>query len=85
HILPNAGPLLLSYLATIFAWALVNITALEFLGVVGSPADALWGRLLRDGRLYLVEAPWVALAPTLALILVVSVAAFLSESKNARP
>lgn len=67
HILPNVlGPVIV--LATsLFGWALLAESALSFLGVGVPPPAPSWGGMLADSRLYFDEAPWLALAPGLAL------------------
>ncbi len=67
HILPNVvGPIII--LATsLFGWALLSESALSFLGVGVPPPAPSWGGMLADSRLYFEEAPWLALAPGLAL------------------
>ncbi len=63
HILPNIGGQLLAFASVIYAWSLLNMAALDFLGVTGSPSWPTWGRMLAEGRAYLREAPWIALVP----------------------
>jgi peptide/nickel transport system permease protein len=67
HILPNVlGPVIV--LATsLFGWALLAESALSFLGVGVPPPAPSWGGMLSDSRLYFDEAPWLALAPGIAL------------------
>jgi ABC-type dipeptide/oligopeptide/nickel transport system permease subunit len=63
HILRNALGPLLSLATTHFAWAFMGITTLTFLGLAGDPSIPEWGVMMNAGRAYLVEAPWLALAP----------------------
>jgi peptide/nickel transport system permease protein len=63
HILPNVlSPVIVS--ATIgVAAAILNESALSFLGL-GFPSDVpTWGRLLFDGKDFLTRTPWVVLWP----------------------
>jgi peptide/nickel transport system permease protein len=71
HILPNvAGPALV--IATLqVGWAILNASALTFLGVGAPPGVPEWGAMLHEGRLYLREAPWVAVASGTMLTLTV--------------
>jgi peptide/nickel transport system permease protein len=74
HMFPNAMSQITAMATVIFAWALVNGAALDFLGVTGSPSAPSWGRMINEGRAYLGIAPWIAVAPGLMLTLsVVSV------------
>jgi peptide/nickel transport system permease protein len=67
HILPNIfGPLLV--LATLdVGWAILNASALSFLGLGIQPPLPEWGAMLNEGRGYLRNAPWVTAAPGLAI------------------
>ena len=67
HILPNVfGPILV--LATLdVGWAILNASALSFLGLGVQPPTAEWGSMLNEGRGFLRDAPWVTTAPGLAI------------------
>ena len=69
HVLPNISTELIAYATVAFAWSMLNMAALDFLGVSGSPSVPTWGRLLGEGRTYLRVAPWIALAPGVMLTL----------------
>jgi peptide/nickel transport system permease protein len=67
HILPNVvGPILV--LATLdVGWAILNASALSFLGLGVQPPSAEWGLMLNEGRGFLRDAPWATIAPGLAI------------------
>lgn len=67
HILPNIfGPVLV--LATLdMGWAILNASALSFLGLGVQPPIAEWGLMLNEGRGFLRDAPWATIAPGLAI------------------
>ncbi|MBN1660084.1 MAG: ABC transporter permease [Anaerolineae bacterium] len=67
HILPNVfSPILV--LATLdVGWAILNASALSFLGLGVQPPAPEWGLMLNEGRAYLRTAPWVITAPGLAI------------------
>ncbi len=71
HILPNIlGPIIV--LATLdVGWAMLNASALSFLGLGVQPPTPEWGAMLNEGRGYLRDAPWVTTAPGLAIALAV--------------
>ena len=71
HILPNIlGPLVV--LATLdVGWAMLNASALSFLGLGVQPPTPEWGAMLNEGRGYLRDAPWLTAAPGLAIALTV--------------
>jgi peptide/nickel transport system permease protein len=71
HLLPNAWPSLASLTTTHFAWALLGITTLTFLGLAGDPSLPEWGAMLNSGRQHLLDAPRLALLPGLAIALTV--------------
>jgi peptide/nickel transport system permease protein len=71
HILPNVfGPIVV--LATLdVGWAILTASALSFLGLGAQPPAAEWGAMLNEGRAYLRNAPWVTVAPGMAIALAV--------------
>lgn len=71
HILPNATPALVAFAATQLGWVLLNGAALNFLGLGVPPGTPEWGAMLAEGRAYLRDAPWTAIAPGVALTLTV--------------
>ena len=62
HILPNVAGTALVMATLQVGWAILNASALTFLGVGSPPGVPEWGAMLHEGRLYLREAPWVAVA-----------------------
>ena len=71
HILPNIfGPILV--MATLLLGAAVLAEAgLSFLGLGPSPPAPAWGLMISDGLSVMRRAPWVAVFPGLAIMLVV--------------
>jgi peptide/nickel transport system permease protein len=69
HILPNSmGPTIVQT-AVGFSNAILAEASLSFLGLgVQSPTPS-WGRMLNDAQQYLLEAPWYAIFPGIAIIL----------------
>ncbi|MFI6817414.1 ABC transporter permease [Nonomuraea sp. NPDC050328] len=67
-IWPNIAPVALATVFLNFAFALVSLSSLSFLGL-GVPAGSPdWGRTLADNRAQLVANPWAVIAPGLAII-----------------
>jgi ABC-type dipeptide/oligopeptide/nickel transport system permease subunit len=85
HIAPNALGAMLAFATVQLGWSLLNAAALSFLGLAGSPARPEWGTLLADGREHLVEAPWLSLAPGLALTLTVLAANLIGDGLREPP
>lgn len=71
HILPSLQPILGVYTIVIFSYCLFNSAALSVLGLGGAPGVPDWGVMLAEGRHSFRAAPWVALAPGLAITLVI--------------
>lgn len=69
HILPNLLPFIVANLFLNFAYALVSLAALSFLGLGVPPGAADWGRMLGDGRPYILGNPLTSLAPGLMIVM----------------
>ncbi len=68
HVLPNCLSPLIVQGTFIFALAVLGEAALSFLGVGAPPTVPSWGNILAEGRLYLQQAPWLVLAPGVAIM-----------------
>ncbi|HKX55127.1 MAG TPA: ABC transporter permease [Xanthomonadales bacterium] len=70
HVLPNVivQPVLLAT-TNFIAWILVG-SALGFLGLGVQPPAAEWGVMIGEGRIYLYQAPWMAIFPGFAIFYV---------------
>lgn len=71
HILPHAAPPILAAVTLGVGNAITLEAGLSFLGLGVQPPAASWGSLIASGRDTVVNAPWVGLAPGIALVLVV--------------
>jgi peptide/nickel transport system permease protein len=69
HILPVVLPIVFAVAFLNFAWGLVSLSSLSFLGIGGTPGTPDWGRMLADNRGNLSSNPWSALGPGIALLL----------------
>ncbi|MBS4214694.1 MULTISPECIES: ABC transporter permease [Neobacillus] len=71
HILPNIlGPVLV--MATLHMASAIRVEAsLSFLGLGIQPPHPTWGNMIQDGLRFLTSAPWVAVYPGVALMVVV--------------
>jgi peptide/nickel transport system permease protein len=71
HVLPNAvGPALVATTLGV-GNAILLESGLSFLGLGIQPPAPSWGNMIAGGRDLLVVAPWVSLAPGIALVLTV--------------
>ena len=68
HILPNASGPLLSLACLQFAYTLLTISGLSFLGLGAQPPTPEWGVMLSEGQPYLADSPLLALAPAAAIV-----------------
>ncbi len=72
HIVPNLVPLLIVLSSTAFAGVILSEASLSFLGYGVPPPRPSWGGMLAaDGRAFMYAAPWMLIAPTVALAIVV--------------
>ena len=71
HVLPNALTPALVAAALGVGSAIMLEAGLSFLGLGVQPPTPSWGNMIASGRDALMIAPWVALAPSLAVALVV--------------
>jgi peptide/nickel transport system permease protein len=69
HILPNVLPIILAYVVLDFAFALVNLAGLSFLGLGVEPGTPDWGRMLFENRTILFTNPTALLLPAAMVIL----------------
>ncbi len=71
HVLPNAiGPTIVATTLGV-GNAILLESGLSFLGLGIQPPRPSWGNMIAGGRDLIVTAPWVALAPGVALIVTV--------------
>jgi peptide/nickel transport system permease protein len=69
HILPNVLPIIAAYVVLDFAFALVSLAGLSFLGLGVPPGTADWGRMLFENRTILFTNPMAALLPAAAIVI----------------
>jgi peptide/nickel transport system permease protein len=84
HVMPNAiGPAIVA--ATLGVGnAILLESGLSFLGLGIQPPAPSWGNMIAGGRDLIVTAPWVALAPGLALIATVLAATLIGDALRDR-
>ncbi|MDF3061116.1 MAG: diguanylate cyclase [Microvirga sp.] len=71
HILPNVLPQLLVQATLTVATAIIAEASLSFLGLGQQPPAPSWGSMLNSAQRFLVNAPWMAVWPGLAIFLTV--------------
>ena len=84
HVIPNAmGPAVVAITLGV-GGAILLESGLSFLGLGIQPPQPSWGNMIADGREAIVVAPWVALAPGLALIATVLACTLLGDALRDR-
>jgi peptide/nickel transport system permease protein len=71
HILPNSVSPLLVFSSMQVATSILLAAILSFLGLGVQPPTPEWGKMVSDGRAYLMEAPHISLFPGLAIFVTV--------------
>ncbi|MBV9172076.1 MAG: ABC transporter permease [Chloroflexi bacterium] len=71
HIWPNVTAPIIVQATLLMGTAIVTEASLSFLGVGVQPPTPSWGAMLRTGSQYLEVAPWIAIAPGVAIFVTV--------------
>ena len=84
HALPNAlGPAIVATTLGV-GNAILLESGLSFLGLGIQPPRASWGNMIAGGRELIVTAPWVAIAPGVALVITVLACTLLGDALRDR-
>ncbi|HEX6059427.1 MAG TPA: ABC transporter permease [Gemmatimonadaceae bacterium] len=84
HVLPNAlGPAIVATTLGV-GNAILLESGLSFLGMGIQPPSPSWGNMIAGGREVIVTAPWVAIAPGLALVVTVLACTLLGDALRDR-
>ena len=80
HLLPNLGPLVVAQGTLVFAWAMVDLAAISFLGLGVQPPTADWGVMVATGETGVLQGyPLESLSAGLCIVLVVVAVSLLGE------
>jgi peptide/nickel transport system permease protein len=79
HIFPNIVPSLIVLLTLNFPSVLMLESALSFLGIGVQPPTATLGRMVGEGRNYLMTSWWVAMMPALIILMITFCVQFIGE------
>jgi peptide/nickel transport system permease protein len=71
HILPNIAAPIIVQASLAAAFAILAEAGLSFLGLGVRPPTPSWGSMLRTGQQYLNVAPWLSMAPGVAIFVTV--------------
>ncbi len=80
HVLPNSWTPVIVAAALGVGNAITLEAGLSFLGLGIQPPAPSWGGMIASGRDTLVNAPWVAIAPGVALVVVVVACTLLGDA-----
>lgn len=79
HILPNCVPSLIVLFTLNVPAAILSESSLSFLGIGAQPPAASWGLMVNQSKQFLFTQPWLALAPCVAIMIVVLAFNFLGD------
>lgn len=68
HILPNSLTPTIVQVSLALSWAMLTEASLSFLGLGTIPPTPSWGLMLSESRRLMEIAPWMAIAPGLAIM-----------------
>ncbi len=79
HIIPNIMAPMIVLVTVYLSSAILAEASLSFLGLGSQPPEPSWGGMLNAARTYMEINPWMAIAPGLAIMLVVLGLNFLGD------
>jgi peptide/nickel transport system permease protein len=71
HVAPNIVPPVIVQATLAIATAIIAEASLSFLGLGQQPPAPSWGSMLNSAQRFLVQAPWLAIFPGVAIFLAV--------------
>jgi len=79
EILPNIVPVLIVEVSVRLSYAVLLASSLGFLGLGVQPPSPDWGLMISESRRFIANAPWVVLAPAVAISSLIVGVNFLSD------
>ena len=80
HIIPNMLTTMTVTAAADMGTMMLELASLSFLGFGAVAPTPEWGLMLNEGRTYMAKAPWLMIAPGIAIVIVVIVFNMLGDS-----
>ena len=71
HVLPNTIAPVIVTMTLCIGTAIIDTAGLSFLGLGTQPPTPDWGNMLSAGRSYVIDSPWIATFPGLAILVTV--------------
>ncbi len=68
HVVPNSLTPTIVQISLALSWAILTEASLSFLGLGTVPPAPSWGLMLSDSRTLMELAPWMAIAPGMAIM-----------------
>lgn len=84
HIIPNVLPPIVVMGTLEMGWAIMDISALSFLGLGIQPPTPEWGAMIHEGKSYIRSNPMLMVYPGLMIMLVVITFNLLGEALSDR-
>lgn len=84
HLLPNILPSIVVIGTLEMGWAIMDISAMSFLGLGVQPPTPEWGAMLNEGKSFIRNHPQMMLYPGLMIVLVVASFNLLGEALSER-
>lgn len=79
HILPNCLPSLIVLFTMNIPGSILSESSLSFLGIGAQPPASSWGLMVVNGKQWLFSEPWIAIAPGIAILIIVLAFNFLGD------
>ena len=84
HVLPNALPQVVVYLAGDAVISLTYLAGLSFLGLGVAEPTPEWGLMVKNGTIYVGTAWWLSMFPGLMIVITGAALAFISDGIDER-
>lgn len=82
EVLPNISGVITADLGLRFAWGVILIASVNFLGVGIQPPRADWGLMISENRVIITSNPWAIIVPAVLLGMLVVSANLMSDAYN---
>jgi ABC-type dipeptide/oligopeptide/nickel transport system permease subunit len=79
HVMPNIGRILVSQTTLYFAYGLLDLSALSFLGLGAQSPQIDWGGMLQDANQGVFQSPYGVIFPALAIVFLVVSLNFIAD------